>query len=215
MPKITDMKIQKNNRSRANLYLDGEFAFGVEMITVMKLGLKIGNEVSAEKLAEAVCDSEKSVAFEKAVDYLSRGMKTEKQMRDYLEKKGYGNEIVQCVLEKLHHYRYLDDDQYALIFVEQNRKTKGERRLKQELRQRGISGARADRAALADPETEHRNACALAEKYMRNKPHDIKNMQRLQRFLVSRGYDYETVNGILRTYKVEIENNADFDGGDI
>ena len=50
MPKITDMQIQKNNKTRANVYIDGEFAFALEMLTVMKLGLKIGADVSTEKL---------------------------------------------------------------------------------------------------------------------------------------------------------------------
>ena len=74
MPKITDMQIQKNNKTRANVYVDGEFAFALEMLTVMKLGLKIGQEVSEGRLKEAIFDSEKSVAFERAMDYLGRGL---------------------------------------------------------------------------------------------------------------------------------------------
>lgn len=210
MPIITDMKIQKNNKSRANLYLDGEFAFGVEMLTVMKLGLKIGQDVSAEKLREAVLDSEKSVAFEKAIDYLSRGMKTEKQMRDYLVKKGYVDEIVHHVVSKLKDYRYLDDKQYAALYVEQNSKTKGERRLTQELQQRGISKTFAEEASQTDSETEWQNALTLAKKYMRGKTLDLKNLQRLQRYLLSRGYGFDTVNGVVRTFKTEDDNGGDY-----
>lgn len=208
MPKITDLTIQKNNKARANLYLDGEFAFGVEMLTVMKLGLKIGQEVSEERLKEAVFDSEKSVAFEKAVDYLARGMKTEKQMRDYLQKKGYSLEIVNVVVGKLKDYRYVDDKRFAQLYVEQNVKSKGQRRLKQELQQKGISSARAEEAAQTDSETEWENALALAQKYMRGKTCDLKNLQRLQRYLLSRGYGFDTVNGIVRTFK-------SLDGGDV
>ena len=208
MPKITDLTIQKNNKARANLYLDGEFAFGVEMLTVMKLGLKIGQEVSEERLKEAVFDSEKSVAFEKAVDYLARGMKTEKQMRDYLQKKGYSLEIVNVVVGKLKDYRYVDDKHFAQVYVEQNVKSKGQRRLKQELQQKGISSAWAEEAAQTDSETEWENALALAQKYMRGKTCDLKNLQRLQRYLLSRGYGFDTVNGIVRTFK-------SLDGGDV
>lgn len=208
MPKITDLTIQKNNKARANLYLDGEFAFGVEMLTVMKLGLKIGQEVSEEKLKEAIFDSEKSVAFEKAVDYLARGMKTEKQMRDYLQKKGYPLEIVNVVVGKLKDYRYVDDKHFAQLYVEQNVKNKGQRRLKQELQQKGISSAWAEEAAQTDNETEWENALALAQKYMRGKTCDLKNLQRLQRYLLSRGYGFDTVNGIVRTFKT-------FDGGNV
>ena len=202
MPKITDLKIQKSNKTRANLYLDGEFAFGVEMLTVMKLGLKIGQEVSQEKLAQAVLDSEKSVAFGKAMDYLARGMKTTKQMREYLAKKGYDEQVKGYVIAKLKEYKYLDDDTYAKVYVQQNSKTKGTRRLEQELLQKGIRREQAETAAELDEETARENASALAEKYMKNKTADIKSLQRLQRYLLSRGYEFDIVNGIVRQYKI-------------
>lgn len=202
MPKITDLKIQKSNKTRANLYLDGEFAFGVEMLTVMKLGLKIGQEVSEAQLHAAVVDSEKSVAFGKAMDYLARGMKTTKQMRDYLTKKGYDEQVKGHVISKLKEYKYLDDNTYAKVYVEQNSATKGTRRLQQELLQKGIRREQAEEAAQLDEETARKNAGALTVKYMKNKVVDVKTLQRLQRYLLSRGYDFDIVNGIVREYKI-------------
>lgn len=204
MPKITDMQIQKNNKTRANVYIDGEFAFALEMLTVMKLGLKIGQEVSTERLNEAVFDSEKSVAFDKAMNYLGRGMKTCKQMRDYLSKKGYSSEIVEYVVVKLKEYRYLDDNIYAQTYVEQNVRTKGTRRLKQELVQKGISVSQAEEYSQIDGELALDNATRLAEKYMKNKPRDIKTLQKLQRYLVSRGYGFDTVNTVVRSYNLDV-----------
>lgn len=204
MPKITDMQIQKNNKTRANVYIDGEFAFALEMLTVMKLGLKIGQEVSAERLSEAVFDSEKSVAFDKAMNYLGRGMKTCKQMRDYLSKKGYPGQIVEYVIVKLKEYRYLDDNIYAQTYVEQNVRTKGTRRLKQELVQKGISVSQAEEYSQIDGELALDNATRLAEKYMKNKPRDIKTLQKLQRYLISRGYGFDTVNTVVRSYNLDV-----------
>lgn len=203
MPKITDMQIQNKNKTRANVYIDGEFAFALEMLTVMKLGLKIGAEVSSEKLSEAVFDSERSVCFDKAINYLSRGMKTRKQMCDYLIGKGYSDEIVSYVIDKLSDYKYINDDYYARAYVEQNIATKGERRLKQELRQKGISIALAEKYCVVEPDIAADNAERLAAKYMRNKPRDLKTLSKLQRYLLSRGYDYDAVNGVLRIYKTE------------
>ena len=202
MPKITDMQIQKNNKTRANVYIDGEFSFALEMLTVMKLGLKIGQEVSEDILREAVTDSEKSVAFERAIDYLGRGMKTVKQIRDYLAKKGYSPEVVEHVVTRLSEYRYLDDAAYAKLYVEHNSVTKGERRLKQELVQKGISVSLAEEYSAVDSEQSLANAERLAEKYMKNKPHDLKTLQKLQRYLVSRGYSFDTVNTVVRSYNI-------------
>ena len=205
MPKITDMQIQKKNKTRANVYVDGEFAFALEMLTVMKLGLKIGQEVAEERLSEAIFDSEKSVAFEKAMDYLGRGMKTAKQMRDYLEKKGYDNRVVEYVITKLKEYRYVDDDAYAKLYVERNAATKGDRRLKQELIQKGIAVSRAEQYAVTDDEQAHNNAQVLADKYMKNKPVTIKTLANLQRYLLGRGYGFDVVNTIIRSYKIETD----------
>ena len=205
MPKITDMQIQKNNKTRANVFIDGEFAFALEMFTVMKLGLKIGQEVSEEKLSEAMLDSEKSVALERAIDYLGRGMKTVKQLRDYLVKKAYPPEVVEHVVQRLTDYRYLDDAAYAKLYVERNANTKGERRLKQELLQKGIELTLAEQYSAVEQEQLLANAQCLAEKYMKNKPRDLKTMQKLQRYLVGRGYDYDVVNSVTRSYHFDDE----------
>lgn len=198
MPKITDLQIQKNNKTRANVFIDGEFAFALEMITVMKLGLKIGQEVSAERIRDAVVDSERAVAFDKAVNYLSRSGKTVCRMREYLVDRGFGKDTVDYVIDKLIDYRYLDDEAYARMYVEQNSATKGARRLKQELAQRGIERSLAESASEQDEAYALSNASRLAEKYLQGKPRDLKNLQRLQRHLLSRGYDYDVVNSVVR-----------------
>lgn len=203
MPKITDIQLQKNNKTRANLYLDGEFAFGVQVLTVMKLGLKVGQEVSQVRLEEAVFDSESSVAFEKAVDYLARSMKTEKQICQYLEKKGYSAPVVQHVVDKLKNYRYVDDDQYAQMYVRQNAVRKGQRRLRVELQQKGVQEEIVQQATQIDEQEEQQNAQLLAQKYMKGKQSDDKTLQKLQRFLLYRGFGYEVVNSVVRTLRGE------------
>lgn len=201
MPKITDMQIQKRNKSRANIYLDGEFAFALEMLTVMKLGLKIGKEIDVDTVKTALFDSETSVAFGKAVDYLARAMKTTKQMRDYLTKKGYAPDVVECVIDKLKGYKYLDDETYAKLYTQQSKTHKGQRRIKQELLNKGISHAQVDTQVQIDEDDQLATATTLAQKYLKNKNRDIKTMQKLQRFLLYRGFDFDIVNSVIRKFK--------------
>lgn len=209
MPTITDMQIQKRNKSRANIYLDGEFAFALEMLTVMKLGLKIGKEVDADTIKTALFDSETSVAFGKAVDYLARAMKTTKQTRDYLTKKGYAPDVVDCVIDKLKGYKYLDDEAYARLYAEQSKSHKGERRIKQELLNKGISHQDVDDQVQIDTDDQLESATALAQKYLKNKDRDIKTMQKLQRFLLYRGFDFDVVNSVIRNFKCNIADEFD------
>lgn len=209
MPTITDIQIQKRNKSRANIYLDGEFAFALEMLTVMKLGLKIGKDVDVDTIKTAVFDSETSVAFGKAVDYLARAMKTTKQVRDYLTKKGYSDNVTNCVIEKLQGYKYLDDQAYARMYVEQSKTHKGERRIKQELLNKGISHNDVDDQVQVDADDQLTSATSLAQKYLKNKQRDIKTMQKLQRFLLYRGFDFDVVNTVIRTFKTDDSNDFD------
>ena len=48
MPRITALTAQKRNPNRLNVYLDGDFAFGVERIVAA--WLSVGDEIDSEKL---------------------------------------------------------------------------------------------------------------------------------------------------------------------
>ncbi len=201
MQKITDIQPQKRNKSRVNVYVDGEYVLALELLTVMKLGLKIGTEVTETQLAEAALDTEQSVALERAMNYIARGRKTSFQLRKYLTDKEYAPAVVNYVMDKMKYYGYIDDKAYAQAYVEQNSQSKGARRVKQELIQRGIKLSEAEEVSEQERDFSLDNATRLAERYMRGKDCDIKTMVKLQRYLVSRGYDFDIVNSVVRAYK--------------
>ena len=86
---ITAIEAQKRNKDKVNLYLDGEFACSLTAESVVRARLKIGQELSEERLREILATSETELAFKKALDHISRAMKTEKQVKDYLCLKGF------------------------------------------------------------------------------------------------------------------------------
>lgn len=201
MQKITDIQPQKRNKSRVNVYVDGEYVLALKLLTVMKLGLKIGTEVTETQLAEAALDTEQSVALERAMNYIARGRKTSFQLRKYLTDKEYAPAVVNYVMDKMKYYGYIDDKAYAQAYVEQNSQSKGARRVKQELIQRGIKLSEAEEISEQERDFSLDNATRLAERYMRGKDCDIKTIVKLQRYLVSRGYDFDIVNSVVRAYK--------------
>ena len=50
--KITALEPQKNNPERLNLHVDGEFRCGIALEIVMGAGLRVGDEITPERLAE-------------------------------------------------------------------------------------------------------------------------------------------------------------------
>ena len=142
---ITAIEAQKRNKDKVNLYLDGEFACSLTAESVVRARLKIGQELSEERLREILATSETELAFKKALDYISRAMKTEKQVKDYLCLKGFDALAAERAVEKLKEYKYADDLQFAALYVEMNGRQKGARRIKAELMQKGIDETRKGR----------------------------------------------------------------------
>ena len=93
MATITNITLQKNN-SRANIFLNGEFVCGLNNITIVKNGLKIGTVIQKENLLKIYNESEMEGAYEKALSLLSRQKYTKKAIVDKLKAKGYDAEII-------------------------------------------------------------------------------------------------------------------------
>lgn len=206
MPKITKIEIQKHNKDKVNLFLNDEFRCGLTAESVVRARLAVGDELTEERLDEIFLTSESEIAFNKACDYISRSMKTVKQIRDWLKGKSFDSKVVENVIVKLREYRYIDDSLYADLYINANLPTKGKRRLAVELTQKGVDKDLIEKTVetLSDDKLSE-NANVLAEKYMRNKDNSTQNLIKLQRYILSRGYDYETVNEIIRKFRSDTE----------
>lgn len=201
MNEITGILPQTKDKSRCNIYLDGRFCCGLTLETVIKNRLKVGCIVSEERLAEMQLDSEKNTAFDKALTHLSATRKTEKQIRTYLSGKGYLPAVVDYVLEKLRSYNFVNDEEYAEVYVEQAVKRKGGRMIRAELRGKGVTDEAIDVAlSTVDEETEIATATGILQKYMRGKTVDKESLQKAYRYLMSKGFSYDVAKSALSAF---------------
>ena len=201
MNEITAITPQVKDKRRCNIYVDGRFCCGLTLEATVKNRLKVGQIVSPERLAEIQLDSEKNTAFDKALTHISATQKTEKQMREFLQDKGYLPTVIDYVVEKLRSYNFLNDGQYAEAYVESLSKRKGSKLLRMELRGKGVSDAAIDAALDTLPaEREEETAKALLEKYMRGKVCDKTTLQKACRYLLGKGYDYDIVKSALSAF---------------
>ena len=201
MNEITDITPQVKDKRRCNIYVDGRFCCGLTLEATMKYRLKVGQIVTPERLSEIQLESEKNTAFDKALTHLSATQKTEKQVRDFLVKKGYLPAVIEYVIEKLRSYNFLNDGAYAESYVGFAAKKKGGRLIRMELRGKGIDENEIDAALdTLDEEQEIQTASAVLEKYMRNKTCDKETLQKAYRYLMGKGFDYEIIRTALRLY---------------
>ena len=203
MAKITESSVQNRDKSRANIYLDGTFYCGIRLETVYNFHLKVGMDVSPEEIEEIQFDSEKSQAFDKALGYVSKSMKTKRQVKDYLISKGYLPAIVDYCTSKLIEYKFVDDDEYCKSYVRSYKKNKGAKLLEQELRSKGIDFNLIDQALDGEYTGGNENAQRIAEKYLKNKEINKENLQKAYRYLLSKGFSYEEINLALKGFKRE------------
>ncbi len=204
MFEITAIQAQVKDKERCNIYLDGQFYCGLKAETVYRYQLQVGQKIEQSRLEEIQFENEKMQALDKAFSYLSATMKTERQMHDYLCKKGYLPSVCDYVLEKLYYYKLLDDKLYTKQYIKSASKTKGARRISLELRQKGVDVDMIDDALITIEDAEQRAKEVLA-KYMRHKANTKENLAKAFRYLLSRGFNYDDVKSALANYGMEEE----------
>ncbi len=196
---ITAITPQMKDKLRCNIEVDGRFFCGMKLETVMQNRLKAGMIVTEEELSRIQLESEKMTALDKALSYISMSMKTERQIREHMKKKGYLSDVVDYVVEKMRSYNYLDDVAYAIAYAESAAKKKGKKLIAMELRGKGIC-EEAINESLAGISNDEESAKKTLEKYMRGKTPDKKGLQKGYAYLLSKGYDYEVAKRALAAF---------------
>ena len=201
MNEITAITPQIKDKKRCNIFIDGRFCCGLTLETTVKNRLKVGQTVTVEQLSQMQMESEKNTALDKALTHVSATRKTEKQLRDFLTKKGYLPTVVEYVMEKMRGYNFVNDSEYAEAYVDFAAAKKGVKLIKMELKSRGV--AEEDiYAALenVDEETQMQSALQILQKYMRSKTADKETLMKAFRYLLGKGFSYETAKSALSAF---------------
>ncbi len=193
---ITAITPQKHDAARCNIEVDGRFFCGMQLLTVMEHRLKVGSIVTEEELSQLQLAGERQTALDKALTHISASMKTERDIRDFLRRKGYLQDVADYVVGKMKGYGYLDDEAYARAYAESAGKRKGGRLIRMELKRKGVSD-QAIAAALSEGVDEGAAAKAALEKYLRGKKPDEKTLRKAYAHLMSKGFDYDTARSAL------------------
>ena len=191
MPTITSIEPQIKDKTRCSIFLDGKFYCGIKLESAIKYRLKAGMQIDREELDRIQLDTEKLEATEKALVHISVSPKTEKQMRDFLEKKGYVGAVIEYVMERMRYYGYVDDTEYCSAYI-RGISGKSKRAIQAELYKRGADKSAVEEA-LKDYSDDADEIFNLLKKYMRGKEHTKENVYKAYRYLVSKGYEYDAV----------------------
>lgn len=84
---ISKIERQKKRPDRYSLYIDEQFALGVHEAVLIKCGIHKGMTLTPEKLKTIQMAEYQEGLYQKALNYLSYGLRTAKEIHDYLMKQ--------------------------------------------------------------------------------------------------------------------------------
>ena len=192
--RITAIEPQQKNPQRVNVYLDGEFAFGLALI--LAAWLKVGQELGEEKIASLKADDEREVTYQKALHFIGYRPRSSAEVQRNLINRGISESLAQETVSRLQSSGLVNDDAFARAWVE-NRNTfrpRSRAALQMELRRKGLSDETVQ-SVLAEQVDEQALAFEAARKYARRLAGlewpDFR--QKLGGFLARRGFAYTTL----------------------
>lgn len=214
MPIITKISVQQKKSDRYNIFLDEKYAFSVDEDVLIKHQLKKGMELDEFSLSEIGYQDEIRKAYNMAIQYLSRRMRSEKEIRTYLSEKEMDEVIIQEVIHKLNEYSFVNEEEFALAYVrtQLNTSDKGKLIVKQELKEKGISEKLIEQALQEYPDEEELSkAITLCEKFVskNNKDSTRVMQQKLEQQLLRKGFSYQTIQAAMAETNTEKEEEEE------
>lgn len=194
---ITALETQKRHKDRVNVYLDGEFAFGLPDIEAARL--RTGQTLSDEEIAALRAIDAVSRAVDRAVLLLARRPYSVAEIRRHLAAGDIAPDVIDAALVRLEQLGYVDDQAFARYWIENREQFKplSPRALRYELRQKGVAAdvIEVSLDGLDVHDSAYRAAQSRAVR-LRGQTHGAFRST-LGSFLARRGFTYDVIREVL------------------
>lgn len=214
--KITKITVQKKNKSRFNVFIDRgdgeEFGFAIDEEVYLKSDIRKGMDITDKQIASLQLQDQFQKGLNMSMNYLSFRMRSIDEIRQYLAKKEFEPNTTQAVIERLSELGYLDDLEFAKMFIRSKITTtkKGPKALKQDLKQKGVTDAIIEEALTIYSEEEQvEEATNLVEKKAKQykKLSETALKQKLVQVLQQKGYPWSVTEQAIE--KASLEKDED------
>lgn len=206
---ITALQRKGNN---VVIIFDDREPITIDYRTALDNGLRKNDTIDEKFFERLISESNFLKIKDSAFRLLGRRHHSISELRIKLIKKEYPKEIIQRVLSDLTDNNLLDDEQFAIAYLEERsvKKKIGVNKLKAELFKRGIDRKIIDKVLLnVDSQLSYDQAMELAQRKMmslRRKELDEKKLKsKIFLFLTSRGFESELILKVLNDLNPENE----------
>ena len=194
---ITKVAPAAKTPGRYNIFVDGQYSFSLDELQLVQAGLHSGLDIDDEQLAKFRNESEFGKNYIRAIDLISRRLRSEKEIRDYARRKSWTADNTERVIERLKARGYLNDKVFAESFVRarQNAGKYSRRRIELDLRRKGITDSIV-KEVLHDEVSDTDALCKLIAKRVKRYDDPTK----LKAYLLRAGFNYDDINREINAY---------------
>lgn len=190
--------IRSSNRGQQiNVFVGGKLTFSLPATAVRQY--QVGQALSTAQLNELTITDQQWRCRNVALRYLNYRPRSEAELRQRLEQRGFESTIISHVLTALKADGLVNDDAFALFWTEnrQSFRPRSQRFTKMELKRKGVSGDVIDGvvASIDDDRNAYKVALAQSERCGADY---ATFRRRLGNFLLRRGFEYEVINNTVK-----------------
>ena len=197
-------EIKKISSGRLNVVLEDESEIKSTLAVISDLRLFSGKDLDEDELNELRTESRRSIAKERALEYISRRRMSCKEMERKLLDKGIDEETAAYCVSWLLDNRFLDDESYSGAVVRHYAaKGYGPGRIRAELSRRGIDRELWDSAMDEMPEDTSKIDKFIASRL--TDPEDRDQIRKISAALYRRGHSWEDIRRALNRFSAECE----------
>lgn len=195
--------IEEADKRKAVVYVDEGESFPLYKGEIKRYGIGEMKELSDEDYRHILKDILIKRAKERAMHILQGGDRTEKQIREKLEKGRYPSAVIDEVIRFLLKYEYINDYDYSVSYIKTYSKNQSERLMRERLRQKGVDRdiiaiAMEDTMKEAGYDSQSIIINILRKKKYNNDTADIKEKNRVISYLMRKGFKYEDILDCIR-----------------
>lgn len=207
------MVIEQLKRDKAHtvkvVFVSGE-AVNIDLDVCAEYALHKGQDISKAQLEIIVERSQYERAKSRALWYLDRADRTERQLKEKLKGAGFGEDTIARVIEKLIEYGLVDDRRFAERLVERcNLSGFSRTQTFYKLTEKGVPKGIANEVLSKNlPDEAQQIETVIQKKYL-SKLQSQENTQKVFAALVRRGFSYAGVRQALKKYKSNTEFNGE------
>ncbi len=199
------LKFKKKPNGKYSVYLDDgrEFVYYEEVILQYELLLK--KEVEEKDLLTIHQTNLEYDVYYVALNSIKSRFKSIYELREFLRKKEYPEEMIDHAIDKLIEQRYLDDRLFAKSYINTQMITTshGPLRIKNDLYQKKVSSSIIEEEiALFDEESQIEKMKKIIERLIRSNRTrgGLVLKQKIINDLKTQGYEYDLISRIISSY---------------